>query len=54
VPPASIANNKFKAPAISNFHCRDEDVNRAIVSQAACARDSVVFELDESLLRETL
>jgi hypothetical protein len=29
VPPASIANNKFKAPAISNFHCRDEDVNRA-------------------------
>src|ERR1700732_4607969 len=28
-PPASIANNKFKAPAISNFHCRDEDVNRA-------------------------
>jgi hypothetical protein len=29
VPPASIANNEFKAPAISNFHCRDEDVNRA-------------------------
>jgi hypothetical protein len=29
VPPASVANNKFKAPPISNFHCRSEDVNRA-------------------------
>src|SRR4029077_11673447 len=28
-PPASIGNNNFKAPDISNFHCRNEDVNRA-------------------------
>jgi hypothetical protein len=29
VPPASVANNNCKVPAISNFHCSDEDVNRA-------------------------
>src|ERR1700680_3281496 len=28
-PPAWVANNSFKGPAISNFHCRNEDVNRA-------------------------
>src|SRR5271157_4471832 len=31
-PPASVGNNKFKGPAISNSHCRDEDVNRASLS----------------------
>jgi hypothetical protein len=29
VPPASVANNNCRLAAISNFHRRDEDVNRA-------------------------
>src|ERR1700676_1293026 len=29
VPPAYVANNKFNRSGISNFHCRNEDVNRA-------------------------
>jgi hypothetical protein len=28
-PPASVGNNNFKEPGISDFHCRAEDVNRA-------------------------
>jgi hypothetical protein len=28
-PPAYVANNNFNRSGISNFHCRNEDVNRA-------------------------
>jgi len=37
VPPAEVANNNFERPTISNFHCRDEDVNSASRVQEALA-----------------
>jgi hypothetical protein len=33
-PPAPVGNNSFKEPAISDFHCRAEDVNRASIFQS--------------------
>jgi hypothetical protein len=38
IPAAAVANNKCEVPAISNFHCREEDENGATSPQNAEAR----------------
>src|SRR5450631_3153005 len=57
VPPAYVANNNFNRSGISNFHCRDEDVNRATLALNTTMRSCEIKGLlwrDVDFLERTL